>query len=283
MLHGILLCSCLGLASAPGASAPLQSATGTQTGTGASSEALAKADSAIGSDRETALVRATRSASGSVAAVVVTSNEVVPRRYADPMLDYFFGAPPPEVRQSRSWGSGVLVDSSGHILTNFHVVEAAATPRNAASISVTLPDGRRFQAAFVGGDPDNDLAVLRITGTSLPVARVASRPPVIGEWVLAIGNPFGHLIDDPRPTVTAGVVSAVDRSFSPSRASPCAMSCRPMHPSTPATAAVRSSTPSERSWESTPSSSPEAGSPWVPSDWGSPSPSDGRCGSWRKS
>jgi S1-C subfamily serine protease len=109
----------------------------------------------------------------------------------------------------------VIVDARGYVITNHHVVEAAILSNLPSEIKVTLPDGRSFDAKVVGSDKDNDLAVLRIEGKDLPVARIAPSLPEIGDWVLAIGNPFGHLIDDPRPTVTAGVLSAADRSFTP--------------------------------------------------------------------
>lgn len=179
-------------------------------------DSLVRANAEASSQRASALVAATRTASPSVVSIQVTSREVVRRTYGDPFADLFFGPPDPQVRQSRSMGSGVIVDGRGYVLTNHHVVEAAVGARLPAEIVVTLPDARSFPAQVVGTDPDNDLAVLRIDGKDLPVARIASVQPEIGEWVLAIGNPFGYLIDDPRPTVTAGVVSALDRTFQPS-------------------------------------------------------------------
>jgi serine protease Do len=99
-------------------------------------------------------------------------------------------------------GSGVLYSSDGHILTNYHVIERAA------SIQALLPDGRRFQAAVAGAEPDADLAVLRIGGRDLPVAELGDYPLRIGQLVVAIGNPYGF-----GWTVTAGVVSAVEREI----------------------------------------------------------------------
>ena len=175
----------------------------------------AQADSLANHQRESALVQATRAASPSVVGIAVTSKEVVRSRYRDPFFELFFGEPPAQVRQAQSWGSGVVVDAKGHVLTNYHVVENAAESDLPADIQVTLPDGRGFPAKLLGGDKDNDLAVLKIEGKDLPVAVVSRDAPTIGEWVLAIGNPYGYLIDDPRPSVTVGVVSAVDRSFTP--------------------------------------------------------------------
>lgn len=173
------------------------------------------ADSLAGHQRESALVQATRAASPSVVGIAVTTKELVRQRYRDPYFDLFFGEAPPQVRQAQSWGSGVIVDPKGYVLTNFHVVESAAENAAHAEFQVTLPDGRSLPGKLLGGDRDNDIAVLKIEAADLPVASIAKGAPVIGEWALAIGNPYGYLIDDPRPSVTVGVVSAVDRSFTP--------------------------------------------------------------------
>ena len=102
----------------------------------------------------------------------------------------------------QSVGSGVLVSSEGYIVTNFHVVE------NAQNIQVTLADKRLFDASIVGTDPSTDLAVLRIEdGGNLPSVRFGNSDLVqVGEWVLAVGNPFRLT-----STVTAGIVSALGR------------------------------------------------------------------------
>ena len=177
---------------------------------------LAAADSEVATGRETALVRAVRIASPSVVGITVKSKELVRDRYADPLLQFFFGEAPAHVRESQALGSGVVVDPKGYVLTNFHVVEPAVSSDLPAEIRVVFGDGRNLPGKLVGGDRDNDIAVVRVEGKDLPVARLSNSAPLIGEWVLAIGNPYGYLIDDPRPTVTAGVVSAVDRSFTPS-------------------------------------------------------------------
>lgn len=101
-------------------------------------------------------------------------------------------------------GSGVIFDSAGRVLTNEHVV------RGAPSLTVGLPDGRRFPAAVEGADPRVDLAVIRlpVAGRSLPVAELFGGPLRVGQLVVAIGNPYGL-----NWTVTAGVVSALGRSL----------------------------------------------------------------------
>ena len=101
-------------------------------------------------------------------------------------------------------GSGVIIDPQGHVLTNEHVTSRAS------QIRVKLADGRSFSASVVGADPNNDLAVLQIeTDESLPwIAPGVSDDLLVGEPVIAIGNPFGF-----SNTVTTGVISALDRSF----------------------------------------------------------------------
>jgi serine protease Do len=130
------------------------------------------------------------------------------RGFGDPFFDRFFSdffdSSPPRRRRTRSLGSGVIIDPKGYILTNEHVV--ARTSR----IRVTLSDERSFEAKMVGADPDHDLAVLKIESEdALPsIAVGTSSRLLIGEKVIAIGNPFGL-----SHTVTTGVVSATERSI----------------------------------------------------------------------
>lgn len=102
-------------------------------------------------------------------------------------------------------GSGVIIDDRGYIITNNHVVE------DAESITVTIPDGRSFDATIVGTDPLSDLAVVKVSSNDLPVASFGdSRSLAVGEWVVAIGN---ALALSGGPTVTVGVVSATGRTI----------------------------------------------------------------------
>ena len=122
----------------------------------------------------------------------------------DPALRRFFGdnAPQPGKRQENSLGSGVIVSSQGYILTNNHVVAGAD------EIKVALRDGRSASATVVGNDPDSDLSVLKITLDKLPSITInQADAPLIGDVVLAIGNPFGV-----GQTVTMGIVSAIGRN-----------------------------------------------------------------------
>ncbi len=138
------------------------------------------------------------------AVVYIGTEQRVERRWrgGGPLSD-FFGVPP-ERDTVEGLGSGVIVDSSGLIVTNDHVI------RGASAIHVVLADGRQLDADVIGSDADNDLAVLRVQSRSaLPTARLGtSSDLMIGERVIAIGSPFG--LDK---TVTTGVVSAKGRSF----------------------------------------------------------------------
>jgi serine protease Do len=124
----------------------------------------------------------------------------------DPFFERFFRDffDPGMPRKARSLGSGVIIDAEGHVLTNEHVVGRASR------IKVSLQDGRELDASLIGADPNNDLAVLKIeTEEKLPwVAPGSSADLLVGEPVIAIGNPFGL-----SHTVTTGVISALDRSI----------------------------------------------------------------------
>ncbi|MDP2265865.1 MAG: Do family serine endopeptidase [Thiobacillus sp.] len=121
----------------------------------------------------------------------------------DPVFRYFFGDRlDPKPRQASNLGSGVIVSSNGYILTNHHVVVAAD------EIQVALADGRTLPARVVGADPETDLAVLKIEASGLPAITFAQAESLnVGDWVLAVGNPFGV-----GQTVTAGIVSALGRT-----------------------------------------------------------------------
>ncbi len=107
-----------------------------------------------------------------------------------------------QVRAGRATGSGFVLDGSGHVVTNQHVVDGASR------VSLLLADGRRVQAQVVGGDEDEDIAVLRIDGGAPAAARLGTSSSLqIGQPVIAVGSPLGL-----SGTVTAGIISAVDRT-----------------------------------------------------------------------
>jgi len=148
-----------------------------------------------------------------VGPAVVNIDTLVLRRQSvfglwDPFEDLFGSDPFTRLVPSKGQGSGVIVDAAkGYVVTNEHVVHECIGRKS--EIKVSLPNKQTYEATIVGADPQYDVAVLKIDGKNLPQAELASSDDlVIGEWVIAIGNPFGF-----RNTVTVGVVSALDRSL----------------------------------------------------------------------
>jgi serine protease Do len=124
--------------------------------------------------------------------------------FGEDLFKRFFGTPQPQEqkRTIRSLGSGVIVTKDGYILTNNHVVEKAE------KLSVVVGDKKRYDAKVIGTDPPTDVAVIKIEGRDFPVASLGNSDGVkIGQWVIAIGNPFQLM-----HTVTAGIISAKGRS-----------------------------------------------------------------------
>ncbi|MCF7870744.1 MAG: Do family serine endopeptidase [Candidatus Omnitrophica bacterium] len=118
----------------------------------------------------------------------------------------FFERSPEREYERMGLGSGVIIKKDGYILTNAHVVSKAE------DVVVKLSDGREFEAEVTGIDPKSDLAVIKIEAENLPVSNLGDSSDLkIGNWVVAIGNPFGFAIENPEPTVTVGVVSALQR------------------------------------------------------------------------
>jgi serine protease Do len=151
------------------------------------------------------------------AAVVNVSTTQAPRRASTPqlpniedeeMLEFFRRfiprQPSPGTRpESRSLGSGFIISADGYILTNAHVIDAAD------EIEVRLTDKREYKAKVIGADKRTDVALIKIEATNLPIVRTGDPARLkVGEWVVAIGSPFGF--DN---TVTAGIVSAKGRSL----------------------------------------------------------------------
>ena len=158
---------------------------------------------AIGDSRRTAITEAVARVAP---AVITVQTERVHRTTASP-FEIFFGARPNE-QIAAGIGSGFIVREDGIIVTNAHVVAGAS------KVLVALRDGTTYPATVVGEDELNDLAVLRIDAKGLPTAPLGtSRGLLIGEWVIAIGNPYGFLLGNSEPSVTAGVVSGVGRNL----------------------------------------------------------------------
>jgi len=170
----------------------------------------------ISTSRRNAIVRAAEKVSPAVVSVIVTQTRIVTY---DPFGGFGFDEyfrdffPRRQYRQEvKSMGSGVIISKDGEIVTNAHVVH------DASALKVTLPDNREFDAEILGIDPNLDLALLKVDGKDLPVVELGtSEDLMIGEWSIAVGNPFGFLIEDAQPSVTVGVISAVDRNVETSR------------------------------------------------------------------
>jgi S1-C subfamily serine protease len=150
-----------------------------------------------------------------VVTVGAVKRTVVYQGYDDFFAPFFVR--PRETRQRVPYlGSGFLIDREGHILTNFHVIE------DSEQVFVTLQNGREYPAQVLEADRFTDIAMLKVDADpdDLPEPMALGDSELLrpGDPVLAIGNPFGNMIEDPRPTVTSGVISALHRSFRPDRA-----------------------------------------------------------------
>ncbi|MBN1493604.1 MAG: trypsin-like peptidase domain-containing protein [Candidatus Omnitrophica bacterium] len=107
-------------------------------------------------------------------------------------------------------GSGIIVHKDGFILTNYHLVENAEKNR----VTVMLTDGKEREGIIVGVDTKYDLAVIKIDERDLPYAELANSDDIkVGDWAIAIGNPYGFVFEDAQPTMTVGVVSALNRTL----------------------------------------------------------------------
>ena len=150
-------------------------------------------------------------AAGRVGPAVVSVNVLKRARQMpeDPFAQFFM--PRGYEQQVEGYGSGFIMSSDGVVITNQHVTDGAE------QIVVTTREGTDYPAKLLGEDPLTDIAVLKIDATSLPTAPLGrSADLLVGEWVVAVGNPFAYLLGNSEPTVTAGVVSAVGRNLLPS-------------------------------------------------------------------
>lgn len=164
-------------------------------------------------DKKTRITEVVERVSPAVVTVGAFKNTVVRQPWFD---DFFFGTRyilREQTTRIPYLGSGFLIDQEGLILTNYHVIQ------DSKGVFVTLPDGREFNAELVDADKYIDVALLRIDPGDEelpePLSLEDSNTLSIGEQVLALGNPFGNLIDQPVPTLTVGYISALHRTFRP--------------------------------------------------------------------
>jgi serine protease Do len=170
--------------------------------------ARARLNGEVIATRQSAIVDAAAAASPSVVSVNVIKREKTVRRSA------FAWWGIPEEYEVQGVGSGFVIPN-GLVITNQHVTEGAV------QIVVTTNDGTDYPGELLGEDPLTDIAVLRVKDVKAPAVRIgSSRSLQIGEWVVAIGNPYSYLLGNSEPTVTAGVVSAVGRNLLPSSDQP---------------------------------------------------------------
>ena len=175
-----------------------------------------RANESIYNSRQTAITRAVESASPAVVSVNVTQVQQVRYRdpfsgFSDPWFEYFFGRRQRErvmEREVQNLGSGFVISPDGYIVTNDHVAG------NATEITVAFPDGKQLPGRLIGSDPVSDIALVKVDPEEdLPHLSFSDGGgSIVGEWVIALGNPFG-LFEAAEPTVTVGVVSATGRDL----------------------------------------------------------------------
>lgn len=164
----------------------------------------------IGQSRQNAITRAVAHVSPAVVGINVTQIRTYRERSLfedDPFWGWFYQ--PREYQQKvKGLGSGFLISPSGYILTNEHVIHQAT------EIVVTLTNGKQYNAKLIGEDYKRDVALLKIDGDNLPYIPLGdSDDVIIGEWVIAFGNPFGLFDVNTQPTVTVGVISSTKMNF----------------------------------------------------------------------
>ena len=163
----------------------------------------ATAAAAIASSRRTAITTAVERVSSSV---VTVQTESVQRVQPD-VFSFMFGDGTREQRNA-GIGSGFIIRADGVVVTNAHVVAGAT------SVTVAMRDGTTYPAKVVGTDETNDIAVVKFDAKNLPVSPLGtSSDLLVGEWVIAIGNPFGFVLGNSEPSVSVGVVSAIGRNL----------------------------------------------------------------------
>jgi len=163
----------------------------------------------ISETRENAITRAVKKVSPAVVGINVEEVREVQDPFSmfnnDPFFKQFFGNRGPQKQVVKELGSGYIISPDGYILTNDHVAG------NATKISVTMTNGETIEAKLIGSDKNSDVALLKIDKSNLEYVKLGNSDDVIiGEWVIALGNPFGLFEINDKPTVTVGVVSAKD-------------------------------------------------------------------------
>ena len=157
----------------------------------------------ITKSRETAITRAIEKVGSAVASINVEQH--VSSVSFDPFFGFMF---PRDIYPMKSSGSGVVISPDGFVMTNHHVIQ------NADKITVTLSGGDEYEAEIIGSDETSDLALLKLSGSNFPFVELGdSDNLLIGEWVIALGNPFELFSVSNKPSASVGIVSAIDMDF----------------------------------------------------------------------
>lgn len=166
------------------------------------------ANQLISSSRKTIITNTVDMVSPAVVGINVTEIRVYRDPWGmDPFFRRFFGDRTFN-KEIKSVGSGAIISSDGYILTNDHVAG------NATKIIVTMTNGEHYDAKLIGSDEKSDIALLKIDAVNLPYIKIGnSDKNIIGEWVIALGNPFGLFEVNNQPTVTVGVISALEMNI----------------------------------------------------------------------
>jgi serine protease Do len=181
-----------------------------QSNTVGNQETLAKSDKGVTDSRQTVITETVKKVSPAVVGINVT--EIMQYQspfYNDPFWQ-FFGDQGTYSQKVKELGSGFIISPDGYIVTNDHVAG------NASQITVTVTNGRQYHAKLIGTDHASDISLLKINDKNLPYVTLGnSDNNIIGEWVIAFGNPFGLFDINDKPTVTVGVISSLGMNLEP--------------------------------------------------------------------
>jgi serine protease Do len=187
--------------------APLYSDSSNSNYSLAAYQQKAQNNNSINDSRQTAITKTVQSVSPAVVGINVTEVQQYSSPfgsfYNDPFFRQFFGDQGTYNQKVKELGSGFIISPDGYIVTNDHVAG------NASEVTVTLTNGKEYKAKIVGTDHPTDICLLKIDDTNLPYVTLGNSDNIlIGEWVIAFGNPFGLFSLNDKPTVTVGVVSS---------------------------------------------------------------------------
>ncbi len=157
----------------------------------------------ISKSRETAITRAIEKVGPAVASINVEQH--ISSISYDPFFGFMY---PREIYPMKSSGSGVVISPDGFVMTNHHVIE------NADKVTVTLSGGDEYEAEIIGSDETSDLALIKLSGSDFPYAELANSDDLlIGEWVIALGNPFELFSISNKPSASLGIISTTNMDF----------------------------------------------------------------------